>query len=262
MRRGLEAVPASSPTWKAFSALFADGEHAPTRSTREAFLRRHGLVSGFQPSDEAYLDAFASVHAIALDWKEGTLSLLEYMQDQLGSDVLSIEPSSDDSRVRVRAGTRRCVFHEHEVGSDGFEYDIERIGHLLADRFAFRMIRRGGISDTLEFLFVPADWWARAEMLHGKDRVAADFVPYGGAIRLADAPVPAARSRRQGVLPRLFLIFVVPVSCVVVLAVWQSRQPATPQRVKCEDVDKVFSKLPPAQAEAARTAARRQSGCE
>ncbi|CAD5110402.1 hypothetical protein [Zestomonas carbonaria] len=273
------------PTWEQFSAVFAAPGDEQARAVREAFIQQHNEREGDEATSsvEDYVNALITLYGYFLDHKEGTFSVVEWLDDKLG-DAFTIDFDDDGEAVEVRFGGRKIVLSHHSMGTDELEQDVAQLERLMEERYyiIYQCIGEG-FSDTLELLLVPSDHWRRAEMIYGQAWVAAHFMRCVGEEPFApqsdappastgQAPVANRRSSEESewdtfyhFKAKIFLWFVLPVlvafALYVAWGVLKSDTLPPPQPEGCENVDRTFRNLPAEQAEPLKEHMRRQLGC-
>lgn len=172
------------PTRDEFSAFFADPENQHAYAQRKLFLQQQSEWQECEPASEHedYQNTFMHVYGIHIDWKEGVFNLLDAISWKLGAAVFSVafDDDSDAASATVSLAGQQHRFHHHQMGTDGFDDEWERVEHLLSQNdYGLRLQVSNGISDTMSFLLLPCDAWGQMEQAYGTAGVAAHFVIYG-----------------------------------------------------------------------------------
>lgn len=259
------------PTWEQFSAVFAAPGDEQARAVREAFIQQHEELYGYEASStEDYATVLISVYGYFLDFKEGTFSVVEWLDDKLG-DAFTIDFDDEGETVKVCFGGKEIVLPHHPMGTDEFEQDLAQLERLMEERYCFIYQCIGeGASDTMELLLVPTDHWRRAETIYGQTCVAAHFrrcvseEPFAPQVKAPSSSTgvgPAAsRHTSEGsewntfyrLRANMFLWLILPVIVIFALSVlWgvlKGNTLQSPQPKGCENVDNVFRNLPAEQA--------------
>lgn len=170
------------PTRDDVFAFFADPGNKQADAHRKQFLQQQDDWQDEVPAAERedYQDTFMRVYGIHVDWKEGIFSLLEAISTQLGDAVFTVVFDDDSDIATVNLAGNQHRFHHHQMGTDGFDNEWERLEHLLSQHdYGLRLQIGNGISDTMSFLLLPSDVWVQMEQEHGAESVSAHFVVYG-----------------------------------------------------------------------------------
>lgn len=270
------------PTWEQFSAIFAAPGDEHAQAVREALIQQHD--AGYDASStEDYVTVLTTVYGYFLDFKEGTFSVVEWLDEKLG-DAFIVDFNDESETVKVRFFGKQIVLPHHSIGTDEFEHDLGQLERLMEGRYYFIYQCIGeGASDTTKLLLVPADHWHRAETTYGQARVAAHFrrcisdVPlasHSNALTSAMGAGPAASRRSTDesesetfyrFKAEMFLWFVLPMLVVSALyMIWGGQKGDTlfpPQPKGCENVDRTFRNLGAEQAEPLKEHMRQTLGC-
>lgn len=223
------------PTRDEFSAFFAAPGNKRANARRKQFLlQQDEWPRSDEPTSEYenYQNTFMQVYGIHIDWKEGVFSLLEAISLTLGNALFPVEfdDDSETESATVTLAGQQHRFHHHEMGTDGFDNEWERVEHLLSQNgYGLRLQIGNGISDTMSFLLLPSDEWGQVEQEYGAKSVSAHFVVYGSTYYVPelDAEMIAGhqgttKAEHLGLFDRwhmrLFSWLVLPV--LVVFALW------------------------------------------
>lgn len=179
------------PTWEQFSAVFADSGDEQTHAVREVLIQQYGECDedSATSSLDNYMDALIAVYGYFLDYKEGTFSVIEWLEEKLGN-AFTAEFDDDYDTVKTRFGDKEMVLTHHGMDADEFEQDLAQLERLMEGRYYFiYQCISGGVGDTMELLLVPSEYWCKAQKIYGQDCVEAHFKRY-----VSEAP-----HARQGV---------------------------------------------------------------
>lgn len=275
-------------TWAQFSALFATPGNESAQAVREAFIQQHNEheADSMTASAEAYAVAVVVRHGYLLDFKEGTFSVIDWLQERLGN-AFTTDFDYDNETAKVRFGDSEVLLSHHQMWTDEFEHDLVQLEQLMGERYYFINLCMGdGCSDTLEMLLAPADYWRRAEKVHGQARVAACFMRCVGdassaalstrpSVGIGEAPIANRfshdqadewnrRDRRDRLIDGILRWLVVSVLTVAMLYVFwlfkSSRLPPSPPE-DCEIMVEAFQ-LPPEQEKILKARLGQQFGCD
>ncbi|MGC7990735.1 hypothetical protein ACP3WT_23935 [Salmonella enterica] len=162
---------------------------------------------------EDYQALFMSIYGINIDWKEGTFSLLEALSDNQGEKPVTVkfDYDSEIETATINLVDTQYVFHHYPMGSDGFDTELVRIEHILANSgYTLRVYQNSTFSDTLSFLLIPSDEWKRVEQHYSPEHISAYFVPYGKQLVIPEVAAPVVNY-----VPRL-----IDVSRNMLVALW------------------------------------------
>ncbi|EBS7636880.1 hypothetical protein CDR68_24810 [Salmonella enterica] len=269
------------PTQDEFSDFFAafDDEQACLR--RKAFLEKHKELWLPESALEAYQTLFMSIYGINIDWREGIFSLLEALSDNQGEKVITVkfDYGSDIETATISLVDAQYVFHHYSMGSDGFDTELVRIEHILANSgYTLRLYQDSIFSDTLSFFLMPTDEWKRVEQYYGPGHILSYFVPYGKQLVIPDVAVPAVnygpsvkpdasntshlfnvRGIRIYLLSVILIVFVM---CILWIILTKAEPSPASQPAGCENVQNLYSKLRPEVAGPLKEKMRKSLGCK
>ncbi|WP_405081107.1 hypothetical protein ACI51X_19675 [Pectobacterium versatile] len=124
------------PTWEQFSSVFAASSDKLVQAEREALLQQYSEFDDDQATSSVdnYLNALIAIYGYFLDYKEGTFSIVEWLEEKLG-DTFTAEFDYDDDTVKVHFGDRVIVLSHHSMGMDGLEQDLAKLEQLMKGRY-------------------------------------------------------------------------------------------------------------------------------
>ncbi|KHS83604.1 hypothetical protein RC84_11110 [Pectobacterium carotovorum subsp. carotovorum] len=250
-----------NPTWEQFSAVFAASSDKQVQAVREALLQQYSEFDDdlAASSVDDYVNALIAIYGYFLDYKEGTFSIVEWLEEKLG-DTFTAEFDYDDDTVKVRFGDRMIVLSHHSMETGEFEQDLAKLERLMKSRYLFlyRHPEEGGVNDTIELLLVSTEHWQRAVQRYGQAQVSAYFR------RCANKE--SKRDVRYHFKTRIFLWLVLPVIVVFSLYVaWGTLKgdtPPPPQPKGCENVDRAYSDQSEQVAAIMKYQMRKKLGCD
>ncbi|AYH35013.1 hypothetical protein C5E17_02545 [Pectobacterium parmentieri] len=250
-----------TPTWEQFSAVFAASGDKQAQAVRKALLQQYGECDNDPAASSAdnYVDAIIANDGYLLDYKEGTFSIIEWLEEKLG-DTFTADFDDDYETVKVRFGDRVLVLSHHSMGTDGFEQDLAKLERLMKDRYLFlyRRPEAGVVNDTEEWLLVPTEHWLRAIQRYGQAQVSTYFRHGANKESQWDA--------RYHFKTRIFLWLLLPVIVVFSLyVVWGTLKgdtPPPPQPKGCENVDRAYSDQSEQVAAIMKYQMRKKLGCD
>lgn len=248
------------PTWEQFSSVFTASSDKQAQAVREALLQQYSEFDDdpAASSVDNYVNALIAIYGYFLDYKEGTFSIVEWLEEKLG-DTFTADFDDDDDTVKVRFGDRVIVLSHHSMGTGGFEQDLAKLERLMKGRYLFlyRRPEEGVVNDTEELLLVPTEHWQRAVQRYGQAQVSAYF--------RRSANKKSKWDVRYHFKTRIFLWLVLPVIVVFSLYVaWGTLKgdtPPPPQPKGCENVDRAFSDQSAQVAAIMRDHMRKKLGC-
>ncbi|MCW2485459.1 hypothetical protein J5069_06055 [Candidatus Symbiopectobacterium sp. NZEC127] len=248
------------PTWEQLSAVFAASGDEQAQAVREALLQQYSEFDDYPATSSVdnYVDALITIYGYFLDYKEGTFSIVEWLEDKLG-DTFTAEFDYDDDTVKVHFGDRVIVLSHHSMGMDGFAQDLAKLEQLMKGRYLFLYRRpgEGGVNDTVELLLVPTKHWQRAAQRYGQAQVSAYFRRCVNKESIWDELYRCKT--------RIFLWLVLPVIVVFSLYVaWGTLKSDTPppQPKGCENVDRAYNDQSEQVAAIMRYQMRKKLGCD
>jgi len=164
--------------WEQFSAVFAAPDDVHALAVRQALIEQHHYLAWAEASSaDDYALALVAVYGCPLDGGPGTMDFISWLEGALG-DAFTTEPADDDETVELYFADKAIVRSYHYTGNEDFDVVVAQIEQLLGQQYFIVFCSSSGISDTLELLLVPAEYWRRAEALYGKAGVAAQFRRY------------------------------------------------------------------------------------
>ncbi|KHN53940.1 hypothetical protein [Pectobacterium fontis] len=248
------------PTWEQFSAVFAASGDEQAQAVRKALLQQYSEFDDDSAASSVnnYVDALITIYGYFLDYKEGTFSIVEWLEEKLG-DTFTAEFDYDNDTVKVYFADRVTVLSHHSMGTGEFEQDLAKLERLMKDRyhFLYRRPGEGVVNDTEEWLLVPAEDWQRAVQRYGQAQVSAHFRRCANRESIWDELYRCKT--------RIFLWLVLPVIVVFSLyVVWGTLKSDTPppQPKGCENVDRAYSDQSEQVAAIMKYQMRKKLGCD
>ncbi|ECI5350801.1 hypothetical protein DVF26_02565 [Salmonella enterica subsp. enterica] len=256
------------PEQDEFFDFFAANDDEQASLRRKFFLEKHKEPWLSESALEDYQALFMSIYGINIDWKEGTFSLLEAFSDNQGEKPVTVkfDYDSEIETATINLVDTQYVFHHYPMGSDGFDTELVRIEHILANSgYTLRVYQNSTFSDTLSFLLIPSDEWKRVEQHYSPEHISAYFVPYGKQLVIPEvaAPVvnyvPSVKQEASNV-PALFnargirvyflSIMLIAFAIYILWNILTKIEPlSSGQPAGCENVQNLYSKLRPEVAE-------------
>ncbi|EEG0236387.1 hypothetical protein OP331_001851 [Salmonella enterica subsp. enterica] len=256
------------PEQDEFFDFFAANDDEQASLRRKFFLEKHKEPWLSESALEDYQALFMSIYGINIDWKEGTFSLLEALSDNQKEKPVTVkfDYDSEIETATINLVDTQYVFHHYPMGSDGFDTELVRIEHILANSgYSLRVYQNSTFSDTLSFLLIPSDEWKRVEQRYSPEHISAYFVPYGKQLVIPEvaAPVvnyvPSVKQETSNV-PALFnargiRIYFLSIMLIAfaIYILWNILTKIEPlssgQPAGCENVQNLYSKLRPEVAE-------------
>ncbi|PHI30602.1 hypothetical protein [Budvicia aquatica] len=174
----------SMPSKEQFFSLFDNPQSESVRKIQsELSERRSDLVY-----EKDYFRVFCEVFCLNMDWKESILDFLECLSEHLGTDILQVTIDDDNESAEVHYRSNYSIFTSPELDdfddtAETFVADIAKLQAMLEQDYIILMVNahKYGVSDTLQFLIIPAELWQQAESHYGTQHVSANFLTYGSA---------------------------------------------------------------------------------
>lgn len=258
------------PTWDQFSGLFEHPGSDAVRKARASLKADYPEELDGYGDEHDYLDLFRHVFEIVIDWRQGMSSLLECLEEWLPPGEIQVEADDDDEHATVHFAGRTCEFHWPGFHHETFGEDLTALEALLRDAYVLRVFYEGGVSDSREFLVVPANLWTRAEKHHGLARMSVILKshesvlpldePFDGSLRYQAPALASSPPRRLGLL---VFLGVCAASSIPLMNIYNSynrvkaNQPISCERMKIN----VLGKLKPEQADMLIENMRERSQC-
>lgn len=269
------------PEQDEFFDFFAANDDEQASLRRKFFLEKHKEPCLSESALEDYQALFMSIYGINIDWKEGTFSLLEALSDNQGGKPVTVkfDYDSEIETATINLVDAQYMFHHYPMGSDGFDTELVRIEHILANNgYTLRVYQNSIFSDTLSFLLIPSDEWKRVEQHYSPEHISAYFVPYGKQLVIPEvaAPVvnyvPSVKQEASNV-PALFnargirvyflSIMLIAFAIYILWNILTKIEPlSSGQPAGCENVQNLYSKLRPEVAEPLKEKMRKSLGCK
>ncbi|ECF2752788.1 hypothetical protein E2D35_15875 [Salmonella enterica subsp. enterica serovar Ituri] len=269
------------PEQDEFFDFFAANDDEQASLRRKFFLEKHKEPWLSESALEDYQALFMSIYGINIDWKEGTFSLLKALSDNQGEKPVTVkfDYDSEIETATINLVDTQYVFHHYPMGSDGFDTELVRIEHILANSgYSLRVYQNSTFSDTLSFLLIPSDEWRRVEQRYSPEHISAYFVPYGKQLVIPEvaAPVvnyvPSVKQETSNV-PALFnargiRIYFLSIMLIAfaIYILWNILTKIEPlssgQPAGCENVQNLYSKLRPEVVEPLKEKMRKSLGCK
>ncbi|EBS0946653.1 hypothetical protein A3V04_01085 [Salmonella enterica subsp. enterica serovar Enteritidis] len=269
------------PEQDEFSDFFAANDDEQASLRRKFFLEKHKEPCLSESALEDYQALFMSIYGINIDWKEGTFSLLEALSDNQGGKPVTVkfDYDSEIETATINLVDTQYVFHHYPMGSDGFDTELVRIEHILANSgYSLRVYQNSTFSDTLSFLLIPSDEWKRVEQHYSPEHISEYFVPYGKQLVIPEvtAPVvnyvPSVKQEASNV-PALFnargiricflSIMLIAFAIYILWNILTKIEPlSSGQPAGCENLQNLYSKLRPEVAEPLKEKMHKSLGCK